>query len=324
MLHTLSGGRDVVIPETSQGQTLRATAYARAVPRTVAQVRPVDLTGRRVLVTGATPGSLGFATARSLLAWGAEVLVTTRSGTDRAVTALGARADGHALDLASAASVDSFAEWLSGRADHLDVLVNNAGIHLDLRSRWREPRLTADGHELHWRTNYLGTAHLTHRVLPLLERAQAPRVVTLVSKLHARGTNEAVLGSVEPYDSWVAYGTSKLGLVHLMTELHRRHPRVVTTSLHPGSVFTHIADRGLEERRVLSAVRRVLAPLEARALLTPEQGAQTTLHCATAADVVPGGYYERCVQAAPSTAAQDAAVASELWERTAAWVKEQP
>jgi NAD(P)-dependent dehydrogenase (short-subunit alcohol dehydrogenase family) len=294
------------------------------VSRTVARAQPADLAGRRVLVTGATPGSLGFATARSLASWGADVAVTTRSEAAAAAAAVGPGVTGHELDLADAESVERFTSWLRDRTDALDVLVNNAGIHLDLRSQWRAPRLTTDGHELHWRTNYLGTAHLTHRLLPLLLAASDPRVVTVVSKLHARGTGAGLTGTVEPYDSWVAYGTSKLALVHLMSELHRRHPRVLTASLHPGSVYTHIADRGLEEQRLLSRVRRVLAPLERRALLTPEQGAQTALHCVVAPDLVPGGYYQRCRLAEPSPEAKDAMAASELWDRTLRWLATLP
>jgi NAD(P)-dependent dehydrogenase (short-subunit alcohol dehydrogenase family) len=281
---------------------------------------PVDLTGRTVLVTGATPGSLGAATARVLRSWGARVAVTTRTGTSEARTALGPDVLGHPLDLADAGSVEALVQWCAAEVGPLDVLVNNAGIHLDLRSRWKEPRLTADGHELHWRTNYLGTAHLTHALLPLLLQGISPRVVTVVSKLHARGTNAALDAPLDPYDSWAAYGTSKLALIHLTTELARRCPAVRTAALHPGSVYTRIADRGLEEQRLLGRVRRVLAPLERRALLTPEQGAQTTLHCATAADVVSGGYYQRCALTAPSEDARDAAAASALWDRTTAWV----
>jgi NAD(P)-dependent dehydrogenase (short-subunit alcohol dehydrogenase family) len=281
---------------------------------------PVDLTGRTVLVTGATPGSLGAATARVLRSWGARVAVTTRTGTSEARTALGPDVLGHPLDLADAGSVEALVQWCAAEVGPLDVLVNNAGIHLDLRSRWKEPRLTADGHELHWRTNYLGTAHLTHALLPLLLQGISPRVVTVVSKLHARGTNAALDAPLDPYDSWAAYGTSKLALIHLTTELARRCPAVRTAALHPGSVHTRIADRGLEEQRLLGRVRRVLAPLERRALLTPEQGAQTTLHCVTAADVVSGGYYQRCALTAPSEDARDTAAAAALWDRTTAWV----
>jgi NAD(P)-dependent dehydrogenase (short-subunit alcohol dehydrogenase family) len=217
--------------------------------------------------------------------------------------------------------VEELAQWFTQEVGSLDVLVNNAGIHLDLRSKWKAAHLTPDGQELHWRTNYLGTAHLTHALLPLLLQAKAPRVVTVVSKLHARGSNAALFAPLAPYDSWAAYGTSKLALLHLTSELPRRHPSLLTAALHPGSVYTHIADRGLEEQRLLSRVRRVLAPLERRALLSPEQGAQTTLHCATTPDLESGGYYQRCAPSTPSADAQDAAAAAALWDVTEEWLR---
>jgi NAD(P)-dependent dehydrogenase (short-subunit alcohol dehydrogenase family) len=204
----------------------------------------------------------------------------------------------------------------------LDVLVNNAGVHLDLRSKWETPRLTADGHEIHWRTNYLGTMHLTHALLPVLAGTGRDvgdaRVVSVVSKLHARGRNEFLFRPLEPYASWDAYGLSKLALIHAMNEIGRRHPSVRGYSLHPGSVYSHIADRGLEGQRLISALRKVFAPLERRMLLSPEDGAQTSLHCATAPGLA-AGYYRDCLAAEPSSDARDADVAARLWENTAAW-----
>src|SRR5690606_3759867 len=124
--------------------------------------------------------SLGYATAQQLAAWGATVIVTTRRGTKDVVSALNAalasqggagKVDGHPMDLSSAASVNAFAQWYERfYGDRLDALVNNAGIHLDLMSKWKEPRLSADGVEIQWRTNYLGTVHLTHKMLPLLQQ----------------------------------------------------------------------------------------------------------------------------------------------------------
>jgi NAD(P)-dependent dehydrogenase (short-subunit alcohol dehydrogenase family) len=282
----------------------------------------IDLSGRTVVVTGASPGSLGFATAAALADWGARVVITTRSATDEAVGALasaGRQVSGHPLELTDAASVRRFADWYTaGHGEGLDVLVNNAGIHLDLRNTWKAPQLL-DGHEIHWRTNYLGTMQLTHALLPILLAAGDPRVVTVVSKLHARGRNEFLFAPVEPYNSWDAYGTSKLALIHAMNQLTRRYEGVAAYSLHPGSVYSHIADRGLEGHRVLSALRRVAAPVERRMLLSPEEGAQTTLHCATAADL-PSGYYRDCKPAEPSLASRDAHAAEQLWAATAAWL----
>jgi NAD(P)-dependent dehydrogenase (short-subunit alcohol dehydrogenase family) len=273
---------------------------------------------RTAVVTGAGPGSLGAATTDLLREQGFRVVTTTRS--------CPAAGDRHPLDLASTDSVRAFASWLVGATDRLDVLVNNAGIHLDLRSSWASPQLL-DEHEVHWRTNYLGTAQLTRLLLPLLSTTATAhgeaRVVNVVSKLHARGSNAALFGPLTPYDSWAAYGTSKLALVHEAAEIERRYgdSGVHGYSLHPGSVYTHIADRGLETAPLLGRLRKVFAPLERRALLTPEQGARTTLFCATSPDAVPGGYHRAARPAEPSPDAQDAAAARRLWDQTSSWVE---
>lgn len=273
---------------------------------------------RHVLVTGAGERSLGFATARLLADLGAEVTITTRSGAAEVAEKLGPRVVGHDLDLADRDSVDAFARWYAAERGRLHVLVNNAGVHLDLRSRWQEPQLL-DGHEIHWRVNYLGTWHLTSRLLPLLQDAEDARVVNVVSKLHRRGSNAALFDGVRPYDSWAAYGTSKLALIHHATEIGRRHPGVTGYALHPGEVYTRIADRGLETSPVLARLRKLLAPVERWILRSPEDGAATTVHCATAPGLA-GGYYRDQAPADPSPDARDEAVAARLWGQTAVWL----
>src|SRR6185295_9523929 len=116
-----------------------------------------------------------------------------------------------------------------------------------LRSQWKAPRLV-DGDEIHWRTNYLGTMELTHRLVPFLcssgRRGGDARIVNVVSMLHAKGRNDALFAPLSPYDSWTAYGTSKLALVHATFELDRRmaSSHVRATCLHPGAVYSRIAD----------------------------------------------------------------------------------
>jgi NAD(P)-dependent dehydrogenase (short-subunit alcohol dehydrogenase family) len=275
--------------------------------------------GRVFLVTGAGPGSLGEATAAQLREHG-RVITTRRTGEPSA--------DFHPLDLADIDSVTAFARWLVSATDRLDVLVNNAGVHLDLRNKWREPQLVG-GYEVHWRTNYLGTAHLTRLLRPLLLRTakthDEARVVYVVSQLHERGRNEWLFDHVTPYNSWAAYGTSKLALLHEAAEVERRYGRqgLHGYSLHPGAVYTKVADRGLETAPVLGRLRKLAAPLERRTLATPEVGASTSVFCAISPDAVPGGYHVRSAPAVPSPDAADAAAGTRLWDTTSQWVAQQ-
>jgi NAD(P)-dependent dehydrogenase (short-subunit alcohol dehydrogenase family) len=269
------------------------------------------------VVTGAGDGTLGEATARALRQLGFRVVTSTRT--------CDVSPDTHPLELAATHSVAAFVDWLTTTVDRLDVLVNNAGVHLDLRSKWREPQLV-DGHEVHWRTNYLGTAQLTRLLLPLLlttaHDVGEARVVNVVSKLHARGRNEGLDGHLTPYDSWAAYGTSKLALVHEATQIERRYGAqgLHGYSVHPGSVHTRIADRGLETSPLLGRLRKLAAPLERRALATPDDGSRTTVYCATSASAVPGGYHRGGAAAVPSEDARDVEAGRLLWEATDRWV----
>ena len=297
-----------------------------------------DLSGKTVIVTGASPQSIGFATAKSLASFGATVVVTTRSNTDRAVEQIRAklqkpqdreRVYGHPMDLLDRESVAEFARWfLDTHGERLDILVNNAGVHLDLLAQWKEPRLTDDGFEIHWRTNYLGTAQLTHLLLPLLvktgQQSGNARLVNVVSHLLVKGSNEDMFGRTRPYGSWAAYGNSKLGLTHMANEVQRRYAKSANLqaySLHPGSVFTKVADKGLEGIGWATRLRTALAPVEAFFLKSPEEGAQTSIHCATHPAVLGGLYYQDCAPAEPGEDAADADVATRLWDETRAWIE---
>ena len=147
-------------------------------------------------------------------------------------------------------------------------------------------------------------------------------MVNVVSQLHDRGRNEWLTGTVSPYDSWAAYGTSKLALVHEAREIERRYGDrgLHGYSLHPGAVFTKVADRGLETAPLLARLRKLAAPLERRTLASPEVGAQTTVFCATSAEAVPGGYHRRSAPAEPSSEATHTDAARRLWEATSDWV----
>ncbi|WP_051786183.1 SDR family NAD(P)-dependent oxidoreductase [Endozoicomonas numazuensis] len=308
----------------------------------ITMAKPVDLKGKHMIVTGAAPGSLGYETAKQLLLWGASVVITTRNDTqDVAATLkqeLGLPADkvslgSHTLDLANTASVQNFVSWYTANyGSRLDALINNAGIHLDLLSKWKEPRLTEDGHEMHWRINHLGTAHLTDELLPLLrktgrEHGEA-RIVNVVSQLHSRGNNTLLFNPDRPYESWQAYGLSKLATMHFSNELHRRFnatDNIKSYSLHPAlksGATSNIAKRGLEEQPFLKWLLTISSRLGEAFMASTREGAQTQLHCATDKEAEGGHYYVNCLIAPVSSDANDKEAARRLWEQTNRWLRD--
>ncbi|XP_050036554.2 retinol dehydrogenase 12-like isoform X2 [Dermacentor andersoni] len=139
-----------------------------------------DLSGRTVVITGANAG-IGYETARQLALRGARLVLGCRNEerARRAVERLASETRSTAvswlpLDTSSPDSVRAFVERLlrlTGGRVH--VLVNNAATAADDDCR----RLTAEGHELVWATNYLGHYLLTRLLLRVSVCAVHPGVV---------------------------------------------------------------------------------------------------------------------------------------------------
>lgn len=324
---------------------MSVTNFVRSLFVKVVFAPKADLTGKYAIVTGASPGSLGFETAKTLARWGATVVITTRSNTSSVVIRLKhelaienntAQIDGHELDLCDADSVDDFADWYRDQySDGLHILINNAGVHMDLMSKWKDPMLTGDGHEIQWRTNYLGTVHLTHRLLPLLCKTGSTsgdvRVVNVGSQVHTKGSNAAIFDPDTPYDSWQSYGTSKLAMIHHAFELQRRfinNYNLKGYCLHPGGISgvrTNITDNGLQGHKIIIGLKKALGgPVERLFIASTEEGAQTQIFCATSPDAKGGQYYQGCVIKKASPDAYDEKAAKRLWRETIKWIEQLP
>lgn len=257
----------------------------------------VDLTGRRVLVTGASAG-LGVETARSLAAHGAEVLGVVRDP-DKARAALQEAGAGdvrlYQADLASLDSVRAAADAIvADGCDRLDLLIGNAGIMACPRGT------TADGFELQFGTNHLGHFVLVNRLAPLLLAGAPSRVVMVSSAGHRFGDVSLDDPDFEttPYDEWTAYGRAKTANVLFAVELDRRlrERGVRATALHPGGIVTELGRHLTEET--------IGALVEARGDRTFEwksvpQGAATSVWTGVVADAdaVGGRYCEDCAVA---------------------------
>ena len=254
-----------------------------------------DLSGRTIVVTGANSG-LGLEASSMLAGAGAHVVLACRDP-GRAASALASIRAQHprasvetaALDLASLASVRSFAEAFAGAHDRLDVLLNNAGVMAVPR------RTTADGFELQLGTNHLGHFALTGLLLARLLAAPAARVVNVSSTAHRTGRMrfDDLQGETR-YGPWAAYGQSKLANLLFTFELARRLEAAGATATsvaaHPGYAATNLQFEGprMSGSRVnallMSAANRLFAQ-DARG------GALPLVYAAAAPDVKPGDYF---------------------------------
>ncbi len=250
----------------------------------------VDLTGKRIVVTGGASG-IGVETARALASAGAEVTLAVRDLATGARTADAiARATGNRavrvepLDLADRASIDAFAAGWSGP---LDVLVANAGVMA--LPEW----LTVDGWEMQLAVNHLGHFLLAHRLRPALSRADAARIVVVSSSAHLRSSVvfDDLHFAFRPYDPVLAYAQSKTANVLFAVAATARwaDDGITANALMPGAIPTNL-------QRHTGGMR---TPMELRK--TPEQGAATTVLLAASPllEGVGGRYFADCNEALP-------------------------
>ena len=220
----------------------------------------IDLTGRRVLVTGGSRG-IGAACCRRLARAGAAVAVHYRSDHAAAEEVLAAcreegsaAAEAHltvAADLAEPDGAERLFERLAGAWDALDCLVNNAGV-------WeRNPIDTLDPDRLArtWALNVTGVFACTALAVPLLRRSPDGNVVNISSTAGQRGEAE-----YSPYAA--SKGAVIAATKSWSTELA---PEVRVNAVAPGWVDTDMcdevfADGGRERIAAAIPLARVASP----------------------------------------------------------------
>jgi len=274
-----------------------------------------ELTGRTFLITGSNTG-IGLATARALAARGGRVHIACRSPEKgQAAVAAIREATGSdqvsflEVDLANLGSVREAAKAFLALGEPLHVLINNAGVA-------GRKGLTKDGFELLFGVNHLGHFALTTALLDRLTSSTG-RIVNVASDAHLQAPGIDFDRLRRPATNITAmreYAVSKLCNVVFTQELARRltGTGVTAYALHPGVVASDIW------RRVPWPVR----PLLTRRMLSVDEGARTSLYCATAPELAQasGRYYENCAEREPSAVATPD-LGARLWEHSEAWVQ---
>ncbi|MFO0589779.1 MAG: SDR family oxidoreductase [Polyangiaceae bacterium] len=267
-----------------------------------------DLTGRGFLITGANTG-IGRVTAVELAKRGGTLILAGRSEERTRpvldeIAALGGKASFVALNLGELGSTARAAKSILDSGARLDVLINNAGIA-------GQRGLTKDGFEVTFGTNHLGPFLFTNLLLPRLREGNAARIVNVSSAGHYRvksidwGAQRQPARTISGFEE---YCWSKLCNVLFTKELARGRAgaAVHSYSLHPGAVATDIW------RSLPWPVGHIVKLF----LLSVEEGARTSLHCAASPEVAAedGLYYDKCRVKEPSRLAKDEALAKKLWE----------
>ncbi|TVS15967.1 MAG: SDR family oxidoreductase [Gammaproteobacteria bacterium] len=260
---------------------------------------PVAPEGRALtaLVTGSTSG-LGREVALRLGEAGAHVIVHGRDqarGEEvaREIEQRGGSARFIRADFIDLDNVRELAATVLQHYEQLDLLVNNAGI-----GGPPERRESDDGYELTFQVNYLSHFLLTEKLMPLLEAGAPARIINVASGAqHPIDFDDPQIE--QDYESWRAYGQSKLAQITFTKALAERleGSNITTYSLHPETF--------MPTRMVLQA------GIEPQS--TIEEGADNLMRLITERDLENGAYFNRSQRADPNAQALDREARERLW-----------
>ena len=279
----------------------------------------VKLNHKVALVTGANSG-IGRETAKQLALQGYHVFLACRSFAkakpvldeiDR-LSDQTAKAEFIALELSDLNSVQACAKNFLSRELKLNLLIANAGVA-------GQKSLTQSGFEYTFGVCHVGHFLLVKLLTNTLIQSAPARVVIVSSKAHQHAKYidfDRVLQPALSLGAVQEYCTAKLANLLFAKELSRRlySTGVSVYAVHPGIVATDI----------WRSLPKPLHHIMNRFLLSPEQGAETSLYCATQPQLAgeSGMYYEKSRVIQSSATAQNLDLAEKLWQHSEHWVKD--
>ncbi|HTF45257.1 MAG TPA: SDR family NAD(P)-dependent oxidoreductase, partial [Terriglobales bacterium] len=264
----------------------------------------VNLTGKRILITGVSAG-IGVEAARSLAAHGAQVVGAARDLNKAKGATEQVRNDAVAgggsfelveLDLANLKSVRACADGLLAQGETFDVVIANAGVMATPFGH------TADGFETQFGTNHLGHFVLVNRIASLIR--SGGRLINLSSSGHRYANVDLDDPNFERtlYEPFAAYGRSKTANILFAVAFDKRHRDrgVRAAAVHPGGIRTELG-RYVEAGRLEKIVEEINQQLAAQGKgpfqwKSIAQGAATSVWAAVVApaDEIGGQYCENC------------------------------
>ncbi|MGZ3810772.1 MAG: SDR family oxidoreductase [Mucilaginibacter sp.] len=208
-------------------------------------------------------------------------------------------------DVADMQSVRESADELKAKLFNINILINNAGAAFPVRG------LSKDGFEMTFALNHLGHFLLTESLMPLLQKGHA-RIINVSSEAHRSAKPDFDdLQMEKSYTGLKAYNITKLYNIYFTKSLDEKYRQTGITAyaLHPGVVKTNIWEKA---DGFLGAIVWLIRPF----MITPQQGAETTIYLATEPKVerYSGLYFKKCKVAKTAPNADNAAARNRLWE----------
>lgn len=274
------------------------------------------------LVTGANSG-MGKATVKALVEKGFFVVMLCRSKErgEEAFDELSKNFKNIALmlcDLGDMNDIRRFCGEFIKRYDHIDVLINNAGVITLNRQE------TKDGLELQFGVNHVGHFLLTTQLLGVIKNSRTARIVVVGSGAHKIGKIDfSNLPLKKGFSVFSAYGRAKLCNLLFTKELARRLleekiTHVTVNCVHPGAVATNM---GVDRKTGFGkTIMRILKPF----FQTPEKGATCAIYVATSEEGgrISGEYWYKSKLQRSSKRSRDIELAKKLWIVSEELVKE--
>jgi NAD(P)-dependent dehydrogenase (short-subunit alcohol dehydrogenase family) len=273
----------------------------------------ISMQGKVCLITGSSSG-IGKVTARELARMGATVVMVCRNrAKGEVIRAEITQASGNAqvdlivADLSDLSQVRRTASEFLQKYAQLHVLIHNAGAING------ERKVTPDGLENTFATNYLASFLLTKLLLEVLKASAPARIVNVSSSGHTSGKIDFTdLQGTRRYSFMNAYTQSKLAQIYFTYELADRlkGTGVTVNVLHPGLVASNFNSGTKGMAHFIGEVVYFFTGISV------EKGAQTTLYLATSSEVegVSGKYFADCKPIPSSKLSYDVTVRQRLWK----------
>jgi len=191
---------------------------------------------KNILITGSTDG-IGKLAAIKLAKEGHTIYLHGRNAEklDKVIAEVkklsnNENVKGFIADLSDLDAVKKMSEQVNSEVAKLDVLINNAGV-------FKSPNIqTKAGFDLRFAVNYFAPYLMTKRLLPLLKKGTAPRIINLSSAAQAPVSFEALAGKAQ-IPMQASYAQSKLAITMWSFYMAKREPEVSIIAVNPGSLL---------------------------------------------------------------------------------------